>query len=296
MADFRAPSPSPDEPEHSDRTTTARPTAPASAFTSLPLADSALPPSSATRGQRPDLAAPPSRKISLGRWLWRAIRYALLATFAVLVLILGAIVAYRWIDPPTSTLMLGQRLLGTEITRTWRPLTAISPNLARAVIMSEDAGFCRHSGVDWRELEAAFERGQDGGNAGGGSTISMQVTKNLFLWPSRSYLRKAIEIPLTLVAEAAWTKPRMLEIYLNIAEWGPGIFGAEAAARTYFNKPASALTEREAALLATALPTPLTRNPRSPSEQHRRLGANIEARMRIAATHTQCLTRMSNRP
>ena len=118
------------------------------------------------------------------------------------------------------------------------PIDRISPYLQRAVITSEDGRFCRHHGVDWDEIEEAIERARDGVPRGG-STISMQVVKNLFLWPSKSYVRKAMEIPLTYAIETAWSKRRILEIYLNMAEWGPGVFGAEAAARYHFGKPAA---------------------------------------------------------
>jgi monofunctional biosynthetic peptidoglycan transglycosylase len=167
---------------------------------------------------------------------------------------LALIALYRWVDPPISSLMLGQWLAGEAITQRWVPLGRISPNLHLATIMSEDGRFCRHRGVDWDELNEAIESARDGVPRGG-STITMQVVKNLFLWPSKSYVRKAIEIPLTYVVEAAWSKRRILEIYLNIAEWGPGVFGAEAAARFHFRKPASQLSPREAALLAVSLPT-----------------------------------------
>ena len=203
---------------------------------------------------------------------------------------IGALIfSYRWIAPPSSTLILAQRLSGTKIERAWRPLTAISPQLARAVIMSEDAGYCGHRGVDFNELERAYERGIEGGNSGGASTIAMQVTKNLFLWPSESYVRKAIEIPLTLAADRWWGKRRMLEVYLNVVEWGPGIFGAEAAARAYFHKSALELTEAEAALMAVALPNPLARNPARPSDRQRRMAAVVQSRMKAAARNVRCL-------
>lgn len=201
------------------------------------------------------------------------------------------IAAYRWIAPPASTLMLIQQLGGTKITRTWRPIEQISPHLARAVIMSEDAGFCSHHGVDFSELEKAYERGLEGGSSGGASTISMQVIKNLFLWNSKSYVRKGIEIPLTLAADAWWGKRRALEIYLNVVEWGPGIFGAEAAARAYFHKSARELTEAEAALMAVALPNPRVRNPGVPSALQRRLASVVEGRMRNGARNVRCLVR-----
>ena len=143
------------------------------------------------------------------------------------------------------------------------PLDRISPYLQRAVITSEDGRFCQHRGVDWGEIEEAIERARDG-IPRGGSTISMQVVKNLFLWPSKSYVRKALEIPLTFAIELAWPKPRILEIYLNIAEWGPGVFGAEAAARYHFGKSAAALTPSQAALLAVSLPNPMERRAGAP--------------------------------
>jgi monofunctional biosynthetic peptidoglycan transglycosylase len=203
-------------------------------------------------------------------------------------LILALIVLYRWINPPLSTLMLGQWLAGEPIDQRWVPLERISPNLRLATIMSEDGRFCYHRGVDWSELEEAIESARDG-TPRGGSTISMQVVKNLFLWPSKSYIRKAIEIPLTYVAEAAWSKRRILEIYLNIAEWGPGVFGAEAAARYHFRKPASQLGLREAALLAVALPNPFEREAGHPGPGTSRLADNLLARMRTAQANAFCV-------
>jgi monofunctional glycosyltransferase len=220
------------------------------------------------------------------------LRALALVTLLFVLATLAQLFAYRWIAPPTSMLMLTQRVTGTTIDRAWRPLNRISPNLARAVIMSEDAGFCSHRGVDWKELARVYEQSLDGGPTGGGSTLSMQVTKNLFLWSSKSYVRKAIEVPLTLMADRWWGKQRMLEIYLNVAEWGPGIFGAEAAARAYFKKTAAELSEVEAALLAVALPNPLQRNAANPSPLQRRLAATVQGRMRNGASNVRCLLRV----
>jgi monofunctional biosynthetic peptidoglycan transglycosylase len=206
--------------------------------------------------------------------------------FAVVVLCL--VVLYRWIDPPTSTLILGQRLTGTSITQRWVPLSRISPNLRLAVIMSEDGRFCRHFGVDWGELKEAIDNAGDG-VARGGSTITMQVAKNLFLWPWRSYVRKAIELPLAYVIEATWSKRRILEVYLNIAEWGRGVFGAEAAARHHFGKSALRLTPGEAALLAVALPNPFEREAGHPGPGTLRLADNLLARMRAAQGNAACV-------
>ena len=280
MADFRQPGPDDDRVTGSPRTLWAETTRPPRTATVAP------PPPGPVR-----LAPAPVR--SRARPVRRAVRIIgwLLLGIAVGWAIL--LISYKWINPPLSTLMLAQRLTGAPLSRSWRPLSAISPHLARAVIMSEDAGFCGHRGVDWRELEAAYERGLDGGSQGGGSTISMQVTKNLFLWPSKSYVRKVIEIPLSLAADAWWGKPRILEIYLNIAEWGPGIFGAEAAARAYFSKSALALTETEAALLAVALPNPLQRNAADPAPRQRRMATVVQGRMKAGANNVRCLTRVA---
>ncbi len=201
---------------------------------------------------------------------------------------LALIVLYRWVDPPASALMLSQRLAGDAIMQRWVPLERISPNLQLATIMSEDGKFCRHRGVDWGELSEAIESARDG-IPRGGSTITMQVVKNLFLWPSKSYLRKAIEIPLTYVVEAAWSKRRILEIYLNIAEWGPGVFGVEAAARFHFRKSAAQLSPREAALLAVSLPNPFERVAGSPGPGTSRLADNLLARMRTAQANAFCV-------
>jgi monofunctional biosynthetic peptidoglycan transglycosylase len=184
--------------------------------------------------------------------------------------------------------MLGQRLAGTPITQRWVALDRMSPNLHHAVIVSEDGHFCRHHGVDWGELKEAIESAGDGMTRGG-STISMQVVKNLFLWPSRSYVRKAIEIPLAYAMEALWPKRRILEIYLNIAEWGPGVFGAEAAARYHFRKSALLLNPREAALLAVSLPNPFERQAGRPGPGTLRLADNLLLRMKAAQANAACL-------
>ncbi|PPC98850.1 MAG: monofunctional biosynthetic peptidoglycan transglycosylase [Hyphomicrobium sp.] len=191
------------------------------------------------------------------------------------------IFAYRFIDPPLSSLMVQQRLSGQEITQDWVPLELISNNVVRAVMLSEDGRFCQHSGVDFEEMQNAIERAGDG-TPRGASTISMQVIKNLFLWPSRSYVRKVIEIPMTWLMELVWPKRRIMEVYLNIAEWGPGIFGVEAASQFHFNKSANRLNEREAARLAVALPNPMLRDAGDPGPKTRRLASDIQARMRAA--------------
>lgn len=169
------------------------------------------------------------------------------------------------------------------------PLGRISEHLRKAVIVSEDWHFCQHHGVDWGALRYVINHPGAAGPKRGASTIPMQVAKNLFLWPSRSYLRKAIEIPLALLIDLEWPKKRILEVYLNIAQWGPGIFGAEAAARHYFHKSAEKLDDKEAALLATALPNPKNRNPARPSLLHAWLASRLMARVRMAGPVADCV-------
>jgi monofunctional biosynthetic peptidoglycan transglycosylase len=229
------------------------------------------------------------------------LRTSLVSGSAVLIVVLGVpalIVAallfvLRNVDPPGSPLMWSQQLAGAEIDQRWVPLPAISPNLVRAVIASEDNQFCRHRGVDLKELEAVLEQAETTGEdvSRGGSTITMQVAKNLFLWNSRSYVRKAIEIPLAYGVDAMWPKARVIEVYLNIAEWGPGIFGAEAASQRYFRKSARNLTEREAALLAVALPNPHLRVPNQPNQRMLRVASVVERRARIVGNRAACALR-----
>lgn len=209
----------------------------------------------------------------------------------------GLIVLYRFVDPPATPLMLFQALQGTPITRTWVPLERISPHLVSAVVMSEDARFCRHSGVDFRELDAALGKAERNGDefVRGASTITMQVAKNVFLWPDKSYLRKAIEVALAFGLETVWTKDRILEVYLNIAEWGPGVFGAEAAARHHFATPAARLTARQAALLAVSLPNPIARTAGKPGSGTARLAFTIERRMIASGGALTCVQRRGAR-
>lgn len=204
-------------------------------------------------------------------------------------LLLAAAIALDSVVRPESTLMMGRLLTGQSVDRRWVPLSLISPDLVSAVILSEDGQFCRHHGVDWGSLREVLKHGH-GSPSRGASTITMQVAKNLFLWPGRSYVRKGIEIPLALILDAVWSKKRILEYYLNIAEWGDGVFGAEAAAQRYFRVGAHALTLRQAALLATALPNPILRNPVHPSRGHRALANRITALMgETAGSHSACV-------
>jgi monofunctional biosynthetic peptidoglycan transglycosylase len=216
------------------------------------------------------------------------LRVVLAALLALMLGIAGLILAYR-VLPPVSTLMLARWLQGEPVDRQYVPLERISGFLRADVIVSEDALFCEHGGVDWGALREVMEKAKGNGPSRGASTIPMQTAKNLFLWPSRSYIRKGIEIPLALLIDLAWPKRRILEVYLNLAEWGDGIFGAEAAARHYFHKSAERLDAREAALLATALPNPLHRNPARPSPRHAGLATRIMRRAQGASSLVECV-------
>ncbi len=202
-----------------------------------------------------------------GRKSWgQRVRQTLLwVLLVVLVSPVILLVIYRELDPPITPLMLIRITQGEGLNKTWVPLAAISPHVPKAVIALEDNTFCEHAGFDWAEVFDALAVYYRGGRLRGASTISMQTTKNLFLWPQRDPIRKVVEAPLTLVLEALWDKQRILEVYLNIVEWGPGIYGIEAASRAHFRKSASRLTRREAALLAAVLPNPRKWSPTRPS-------------------------------
>lgn len=173
--------------------------------------------------------------------------------------------ALRVIPPPVTPLMLIRVFQGEGIAKSWMPLSRISPHLRAAVIAAEDNLFCTHAGFDLESLQDAVDDWSEGKRTRGASTISMQTAKNVFLWPGRDIVRKGAEAYVTAWMELLWPKSRIAEVYLNVAEWGPGLYGAEAAARHYFKKPAARLSRREAALLAAVLPNPLAWNPAKPT-------------------------------
>jgi len=223
------------------------------------------------------------------RGVWRRLRRRLWQ-FVLIVLMLPPVLTVLYsVVPPVSTLMIGRYVQFLWVDRHWMPLEQISPNLIKSVITSEDSGFCDNHGVEWDALQDQVEALSEGERPRGASTITMQTAKNLFLWGERSYIRKGLELPLALMLDAILTKKRILEIYLNIAEWGEGIFGAEAAAQAWFGKPAKDLSRVEAARLATALPNPLARNPAKPSGGHRRLAATNLARVKGAGPIFGCV-------
>ncbi|MEM6615524.1 MAG: monofunctional biosynthetic peptidoglycan transglycosylase [Pseudomonadota bacterium] len=222
-------------------------------------------------------------------FLRRVLRWVLIIVVLMVAIPIVLVPLYALVPPPASTLMLTHYLTGKSVTRDWVGLSEISDNLPTAVLMSEDGQFCAHHGVDWNAVRDVVESVRDGERARGASTITMQTVKNLYLWPSRSYLRKALEVPLALYADFVWSKRRTMTLYLNIAEWGPGIFGAEAAAQHYFNKPASSLSRREAARLAAVLPNPFVRNAARPGPHTARITRIIEQRMRQAGPYDDCV-------
>jgi monofunctional glycosyltransferase len=181
---------------------------------------------------------------------------------------------------PVSTLMAWRYLTGAPVSRQWIEFSAISPALPRSVVSAEDAKFCSHHGIDWGALREVIDDAEEEGEVTrGGSTITQQVAKNLFLWPGRSVVRKALEFPLALWIDLMLPKQRILEIYLNIAELGPtGQFGAQAGSVFAFGHPASQLSPREAALLASILPNPVRRSARNPGPGVRRLAGTYMAR------------------
>jgi len=191
---------------------------------------------------------------------------------------------------PVSTAMIWRRVMGERVERIYVPIARISPNLRLAVIIAEDGRFCTHYGVDFAEIQNAIDTADDLGDVRGASTITQQVAKNLFLWPGHSFLRKALEFPLALWIDLMLSKRRILEIYLNIAEWGPhGEFGVEAGAQRAFHKSARGLSHFQAALLAAMLPDPHGRDAGRPGPGLRRLAGLYVARSRAAPSAAACV-------
>ncbi|HEX4553532.1 MAG TPA: transglycosylase domain-containing protein [Xanthobacteraceae bacterium] len=232
------------------------------------------------------------RSRSDGGALWRLVRVCVVLVVILLAVPYLLAPFYRTIDP-VSTLMLWRSITGARVERNWVPIDRIAPVLGLAVISAEDARFCVHHGVDFsqlREVVRGIDEFDDLADARGGSTITQQLAKNLFLWQGRSFVRKILEFPLALWLDLVLPKRRQLEIYLNIVEWGPnGEFGAQAAARRAFNKPARDLNAREAALLAAVLPNPHRRDARAPTPSLARLAGIYQGRMAASPTLDACV-------
>ncbi len=230
---------------------------------------------------------PRGRRGGYRGWLQRALR------IAIVLAIVPAVLTFLYMPSfvhPVSTLMLKDLVTFSGYDRRWVSIDDVAPVLANSVIMSEDGQFCFHRGVDLGELKGVVDDAMSGEITRGASTITMQTVKNLFLW-SRPLgtVRKVIELPLAVYFDALMSKRRIMEIYLNIAEWGPGIYGIEAAARYHFGVSAKNLSRRQAALLAVALPNPITRDPGKPGPGLRRLASLIERRASRSGAYVGCV-------
>ena len=193
------------------------------------------------------------------------------------------VLLYRFVPPPMTFTMLGDMADGESISRDWMPLSQIDKSMAQAAIASEDAKFCTHSGFDREAIESAMKRNARGGRIRGGSTISQQTAKNAFLWQGGGYFRKGLEAWFTLLIENLWGKPRIMEVYLNIAETGIATYGANAGSQRYYHHDASRMTTMEAARMAAVLPLPKKRDATIPRGYTRRYGNAIAARMGVVA-------------
>ncbi|MGR9170324.1 monofunctional biosynthetic peptidoglycan transglycosylase [Rhizobium sp. KDH_Rht_773_N] len=226
------------------------------------------------------------------RWFGdrQVLKRIVLAVLAVL--LLPYVLIFLYLLPfihPVSTLMLRDLVLLRGYDRQWVSIDDVAPVLVQSVMMSEDGQYCFHGGVDWGEMRMLVEDTLQGQETRGGSTIPMQTAKNLFLWNSRSFIRKGLELPLAVASDFVWSKRRLMEIYLNIAEWGPGIYGIEAAAQYHFKVPAAKLTRRQASLLAVSLPNPIDRNAGKPGRGLRRLAGVIERRAQGSGDYIKCI-------
>jgi len=217
--------------------------------------------------------------------VWSVAKLVVLALFILHVVY---VVALRWVDPPLTLTQLGAALDGEGLDRDYVDLDEIAPHARLAVIAAEDQLFATHGGFDVRSIERAIEDNATGkGGLRGASTISQQTAKNVFLWQGRSWLRKGLEAYFTVLIELVWGKRRILEVYLNAIEMGPGVFGIEAAARRYFGKPASRLTRREAALIASILPNPRALAIDPPSARVKAKSEWVLAQMDILETRSE---------
>jgi len=204
-------------------------------------------------------------------YLKRALQWIKWIVIAFFTLSLLPVIVFRFLPPPFTPLMIKRALERSAsdkkplITKDWVRLKKISPYLIQAVVAAEDNRFLEHWGIDLQAIEKAVEHNKRHRRKRGASTITQQTAKNVFLWPARTYTRKAFELYFTTMIELTWSKKRIMEVYLNVIEMGDGIYGAEAAARKYFHKPAAMLTRGEAALIAATLPNPRKRNPAAPS-------------------------------
>ena len=219
-----------------------------------------------------------------GGWLGRIIGWIVKGFFLFVLLSLLWVLLYRFVDPPFTLTMAGDRLSGRHVTRDWMSLDRLDRDSVRAAIAAEDSKFCSHWGFDQDAIAAAMRRNAQGGSViRGGSTISQQTAKNAFLWQGGGYPRKALEAWFTLLIENLWGKRRIMEVYLNVAETGIGTYGVNAGAQRYFNHDARAMSRVEAARIAAVLPLPKKRGATAPKGFTRRYGNAIAARIGVVA-------------
>lgn len=234
-----------------------------------------------------------SRAKRSGNWGWGRRAFRTLVKAALVFALVPAVLTILYLPSfvhPVSTLMLKDLATLSGYDRRWVSVDEIAPVLVHSVIMSEDGQFCSHRGIDFGELRSVIGDAMSGEATRGASTITMQTVKNLYLWQRPlSTLRKVVELPLAVYFDFVVPKRRVMEIYLNIAEWGPGIYGIEAAAQHHFGVSASKLSRRQAALLAVTLPNPVARNPAKPGRGLRQLGSVIERRAARAGGYVGCL-------
>jgi monofunctional glycosyltransferase len=224
-----------------------------------------------------------------GVWhrLWRFLT-KLLLWFVVLSVVW--VLVYRFVSPPTTSLMIRDSLDGADVQRDWTSLDDMTPNIAYAAVAAEDRNFCTHHGFDFNAIKQARRANRAGKPLRGASTISQQVAKNAFLWPQRSYVRKGLEVWFTGLIELLWPKRRIMEVYLNIAEWGPAVYGAQAASVHYFDKDADELSRTEASRLVSILPSPLKWSPTKPSRRVSRKSRNVRRALgAVRSQYSDCL-------
>jgi monofunctional biosynthetic peptidoglycan transglycosylase len=227
-------------------------------------------------------APKPTKPKTAGGWgrAWRLV--GRVSAWVAAVLLLGpplAVIVYRFAPPPITILMVERLIQGKGMDHRWTPLNHISPAMTRAVIASEDSRFCEHHGFDFQAIEKALQHNEarPGKVIHGGSTVSQQTAKNVFLWPERSWVRKGAEAWFTVLIELIWGKQRIMEVYLNTVEMGPGVYGVEAASQRYFRHSAGTLTPAEAARLAAILPSPLRWSAENPGPRVVRRSGRIGA-------------------
>ena len=208
-------------------------------------------------------------------------RPILTALLVLAALPVGGVLIHTVAPPPLTLLMAREFVAGNGLDYRWRSLDQISPNLIASAIAAEDARFCSHGGFDMEAIEKALQNNERGRRVRDGSTISQQTAKNVFLWHGRDWIRKGLEAGYTVMIETIWPKRRIMEVYLNVAEMGPGVYGAEAAARHWFGKSAADLTPREAARIAAILPSPRRYDAGSPGPYVRRRASRIQASARV---------------